>query len=464
MKKQLQKRFTELQKSYQENLASIEHYLAAHQNAEMLHANESQSSQKQLSEHFLFNASLKKRIDDALKGIEFELSKDENDINYEATTERMRAAETDLNDLVENPKPTWKRITDSFFFQLLMVFLLKTFVFGWYCVPTGSAEPTLLVGDRILVNKTAYWFSKVKRGDTVVFDNPEKPYSKNFFKALWQRFIGIEIPLLGLPEGPDNFTKRVLAIPGDIVEGKIEDGKPVIYVNGKKLEEPYVNPYPLMAVQKINGFVSPQSGIGKALLTIQRSNILRTALGLSVGALYFMSSLDLVPEFGKEVSAILIGVAAMWGAKMLNVFVKRKSENCGGHPSWYTYVPDVPYGDQPYYKVEDQEVVLNPFTKKPFFRHPHTVDAGDVFMPFRLPENMYWCQGDSRKNSKDCRYWGPLDGSLIRAKAGLIVYSINSEEVWWLFDILKNPIDFWTKKLRAERSFKLVTNTIPQAD
>lgn len=464
MKKQLQKRFSALLELYKTNAQAIEQYLSAHENAEMLHENASQTAQKQISEHYLFNASLKKRIDDALKSIDLELQKDENDINYAVYSEKLATTEQALNELIDNVKPRWKRVADSFIFQLLVVFLLKTFIFGWYCVPTGSAEPTLLVGDRILANKTAYWFSKVKRGDTVVFDNPEKPYSKNYFKALWQRFVGIEIPLLGLPEGPDNFTKRVLAIPGDIIEGKVEDGKPVVYLNGKKLEEPYVNPYPLIAVQKINGFFPPKSAVGRALLTIQKSPIIRTALGFGIGFVYFFSSFDLIPEMSKTLSSVVVGVASMYGAKMLNVLVKRKSENCNGHPSWYTYDPEKSYDQQPYYKLDEQEVVLNPFTKKPFFRNAQEPDSYDTFMRIRVPENMYWCQGDSRRNSRDCRVWGCLDGSLIRGKASMIVYSINSEEVWWLFDILKNPIDFWTKKLRSERSFTMIKNDVPQRE
>ena len=40
-----------------------------------------------------------------------------------------------------------------------------------------------------------------------------------------------------------------------LIEGKLEDDKPVVYVNGKKLDEPYVNPYPLIRVKKLKGFI-----------------------------------------------------------------------------------------------------------------------------------------------------------------------------------------------------------------
>ena len=42
--------------------------------------------------------------------------------------------------------------------------ILRMFIFGLYHVPTGSAEPNLLVGDRIWGNKMAYYFGKVKQG------------------------------------------------------------------------------------------------------------------------------------------------------------------------------------------------------------------------------------------------------------------------------------------------------------
>ena len=135
MNKQLQKRFNELLELYKENAHNIEQYLAAHENADILHANASQTAQKQISEHYLFNASLKKRIDDALKDIELELQKNETDINYSAYTDKLKSTEQSVQELIENIKPTWKKVTDSFFFQLLVVFLLKTFIFGWYCVP-----------------------------------------------------------------------------------------------------------------------------------------------------------------------------------------------------------------------------------------------------------------------------------------------------------------------------------------
>lgn len=416
MKQNLQKRFLTLQESYNKNRSSIEARLAEH-NCETACTNSNEkcgAATKCCST--AETLSFKNKLETLLKQTELELQKAENDINYEMYDAKLSSAEELFEELQERVKPTWKKIADSLVFQILVVILLKSFVFGWYCVPTGSAEPNLLVGDRILANKMAYWFAPVKRGDLAVFDSPETPYSKQWLPYLWQRFVGIKVKTLGLPAGPENFVKRVVAIPGDVIEGKIEDGKPVVYRNGERLIEPYVNTLPLIAVQKMNGFVSPKNPI-----------------------------IRMLPSF------------LTWP------FVKRKSENCGGHPSWYTYDPSVSYDDQPYYKLDANEVLKNPVTGEPFLRKAGEADPYDAFMKMRVPEGKYWCEGDSRRNSRDCRSWGFLDGNLIRGKASMIVYSINSEEIWWLFDLLKTPFSFWTRKLRPERSFTVLKNPLPES-
>jgi signal peptidase I len=349
--------------------------------------------------------------------------------------------------------------------QLLFVFFLKAFIIGWYCVPTGSAEPNLLVGDRLVANKTAYWFSDPKRGDLIVFDNPEIPYSKNWIKYLWQRFVGVKIGFLGLPEGPDNFTKRVIGIPGDIIEGRVENGHPVLYRNGEKLDEPYVNPYPLIAVQKMNGFFPATNPVMKFFRNLRNSPALCAGIGLTVAAIWYITNpADILPELGLELTSVVVGALAAYFPHLVNYLEIRKSENCKGYPSFYTYDPEKSFDEQPFYKIEEKEVCKSPFSGKPLLKKAGEADHYDVFMKMRLPEGKYWLQGDSRRNSHDCRAWGMIDRSLIRGKASIIIYSINSEEVWWLFDILKNPFAFWSKKLRPERSFTVLKNPLSPAE
>ena len=94
--------------------------------------------------------------------------------------------------------------------------LVKAFVVQAFYIPSGSMEPTLQISDRVLVNKLSYRFGDPSRGDIVVFEAP---------------------PGEATPQIKD-LIKRVIGLPGDVVEGR--DGR--IYVNGQLLEEPYLEP------------------------------------------------------------------------------------------------------------------------------------------------------------------------------------------------------------------------------
>ena len=102
---------------------------------------------------------------------------------------------------------------------VLAALLVKTFLFQAFRIPSESMVPTLLVGDRVLVNKLSYRLHEVHRGDVVVFTRPDK---------------------LEDPTGtePEDLIKRVVAVAGDTVVAR--DG--VLYVNNQPLTEPYVQP------------------------------------------------------------------------------------------------------------------------------------------------------------------------------------------------------------------------------
>ncbi|MCK4264960.1 signal peptidase I [Candidatus Babeliales bacterium] len=285
-------------------------------------------------------------------------------------------------------------------------FFIKTYIGGLYHVPTGSAEPNLLVGDRVVGNKIVYQFlRRPKRGELVMFDDPKFQYDiNNKLNYLWQKYIGIiSIPILGLEEGPVNVVKRVVGIPGDTVEGRVENDETVIYLNGKQLEEPYLNILPLIALNKKVGFLNFDS----------------------FGPIR-------IPEF-------------------LRGRVRQVT---------YTYDPKVDFEHQPYYNMSKDEAVINPYTLEPLLllaKSPTRLPYGrvvDNFGPFVIPEGKYWVMGDSRKNSEDSRFWGFLDESLVQGKASFILYSVDSEEPVWFFEWFKRPFSFWTKCVRWTRIFK----------
>jgi signal peptidase I len=311
--------------------------------------------------------------------------------------------------LNESTKPVLQQWVEAIVIAVALAFLLRNFIFGLYHVPTGSAEPNILVGDRIWGNKMAYYFDDPKRGDLVIFDNPRIRYDKDsVIKYWWQKYIGLPIPLLGLSGGPDNWVKRVIAVSGDWIQGKVEDGKPVVYVNGKKVDEPYVNPYPLIKVRRSKGLI-PLENFGPFN----------------------------IPEF-------------------LRYTVDEHD---------YTYDPSTSKENQEFYHVKEEEIVKNLETGEPFFKNPYNPSysfdydtksfyCADVFGPFKVPEGKYWVMGDSRKNSQDSRWWHFLDKERVHGRASFIIYSIDSEEAFWLFELIKHPISFWTKSLRWNRFFR----------
>ena len=87
----------------------------------------------------------------------------------------------------EAKEPWWVEYSVSFFPVILIVFLLRSFLFEPFKIPSGSMIPTLLIGDFILVNKFTYGIRlpvinrKVvelgapQRGDVMVFRYPDDP-------------------------------------------------------------------------------------------------------------------------------------------------------------------------------------------------------------------------------------------------------------------------------------------------
>jgi signal peptidase I len=149
-------------------------------------------------------------------------------------------------------KSTFAQYVETFIIILPIAFFIRTFFYGLYQVPTGSMEVTMLIGERFFADKFTVLFSSPKRGDIITFNDATFDYSKNPYIRTFQKYVW----------GPSNWTKRVIGLPGDHVQGIMEDGKPVIYINGEKLDEPYINPYPLIAAFKDGKM--PASGLYKS--------------------------------------------------------------------------------------------------------------------------------------------------------------------------------------------------------
>jgi signal peptidase I len=134
----------------------------------------------------------------------------------------------------------------------VLALLIKTFLFAAFWIPSPSMSPTLVHGDRVLVNKIPYYFHDPRRGDIIVFENPHGTADRGLVGG-FLHWLGQGLGIQGAAD--EDFIKRVVGLPGDTVEGK--NGN--VYVNGERLVEPYLhertNPFPATKVPEGQLFV-----------------------------------------------------------------------------------------------------------------------------------------------------------------------------------------------------------------
>lgn len=122
---------------------------------------------------------------------------------------------------------------------LVVSFLIKTFLFQAFEIPTGSMRNTVMPGDRIYVNKIAHSEKSLKRGDIIVFADPDNWLPANY--AMKNRgFIYTVFSFLGLAphDSTQYLIKRIIGVGGDRVSCEGPGHK--IKVNGVPINEPYV--------------------------------------------------------------------------------------------------------------------------------------------------------------------------------------------------------------------------------
>jgi signal peptidase I len=98
---------------------------------------------------------------------------------------------------------------------VLLAFAVRTYAFESFYIPSASMQPTLGVGDRIVVQKAFFSPAHVDEGEIVVFTHP---------------------PLDRCPGPLGDLVKRVIALPGQTIYSSGNS----IYVNGRLLAEPYL--------------------------------------------------------------------------------------------------------------------------------------------------------------------------------------------------------------------------------
>lgn len=118
---------------------------------------------------------------------------------------------------------------------ILTAVLLTNYVVQAFFIPSESMEDTLVVDDRVLVNKLAYKMRGPRPGEIVVFASPEKASINVPKTGIIGDFINDAAQGLGLRSSVQDLIKRVIAVEGQTVEVKIGS----VFVDGKQLDEPY---------------------------------------------------------------------------------------------------------------------------------------------------------------------------------------------------------------------------------
>lgn len=134
----------------------------------------------------------------------------------------------------------WKSLRENFSLiaiALVLAFLIRTFIAEPRYIPSDSMVPTLLTGDRLVIEKISYHFHSPQFGDIIVFQPPEELQNRGYQKN--QAFI-----------------KRVIGEPGNVVS--INTGE--VFLDGKSLQEDYIaeppnQPFPPVKVPPDNLFV-----------------------------------------------------------------------------------------------------------------------------------------------------------------------------------------------------------------
>jgi signal peptidase I len=123
----------------------------------------------------------------------------------------------------------WRELPVLIVVALIIALLIKTFVVQAFYIPSSSMENTLLIGDKVLVNKLVYHVRPIRAGDVIVFDGagswnpqpPSEPKSSNPIVAVYDVTL---LPLFhsigglfGTAPGQTDYIKRVIGVPGDRV-------------------------------------------------------------------------------------------------------------------------------------------------------------------------------------------------------------------------------------------------------
>lgn len=392
--------------------------------------------------------------------------------------------------LLHYHKPASREWVDAGVFAIVAATLIRTFLFEAYVIPTESMEKTLLVNDFLFVDKVTYgaripqtplsfpfvhntlpgapttpsylkWiqldyqrFPKIRdieRNDVVVFNFPagdtiinlpdfgsKIPYYDVLRSPQYNNDrskLQADYPILVHPmDKTDNYIKRCVGIPGDVIEIK----KSQLWVNGAPA---------LVAPSMQTEYLVETDG------TALDETYIQDSLGININEA--TADFQFVEERPNLFKLNLTAAAATSLSRLRNVksVVVFEDQNVG-----YTFPNDIVHfpwtadnfgpiripkkGDQ--IGLNDSTIELYRRVIEGYEQQEITTQNGQYFIngkpatTYIIQQNYYWMMGDNRHRSQDSRYWGFVPETHIVGRAALIWFSY-SQSIRWnrIFNLIK---------------------------
>ena len=134
---------------------------------------------------------------------------------------------------MEKKKSFLQDTVETIVFVVVAIMLIHFFLGEVRWIPSASMHPTLLEGDRVIVENVSRFYSSPNRGDVMIFYPPDVTLKYDPL-SLFRRLTGFFCK-------DKAYIKRVIGLPGDKIQiVQNEDGSHDVLINDKVIEEPYI--------------------------------------------------------------------------------------------------------------------------------------------------------------------------------------------------------------------------------
>ena len=390
---------------------------------------------------------------------------------------------------------------DAIVYALILIYFIFAFVGQQYEIPSSSLEKSLLVGDRLWVDKTKYGArvpqtplhfplaqhtlplintksyvdfpqleyhrlpgrDTIERGDIVVFNYPQgdtvalKLGNQDYYQVVEQiRAQGISDPKKYIADNPqifgevvwrpvdrrENYVKRAIGLPGERL--KIVDD--IIYIDGKAIAEPANVQYNYLI--PVNGVISDSKwqSIGVRLEDAGQAPVYSELLGFRFYDVPLTSAMKAEVEKWPEVSGPLRRESETGLFDFGSVWPMHGNYGWTRTDMGEFWIPKRGVT----LHLTEQNLPLYERAIRIYEGNDLQVRDGKIYINGRQTDyytfkmDYYWMMGDNRDRSADSRYWGLVPEDHIVGSPLFIIVSLDQEKGW--FDgkirwdrILRNP-------------------------